>query len=116
MNNLASTYRAQGKTKKALNLQEEALEKSMQILGPNHSTTILVRNDLALRYRREGRAEEAETLQNDLLDRSTAILGRTHQTTMRIANDMHSVFPKDRLLIKRRDVKTPYDPDNNHSG
>ena len=46
MNNLASTYWAQGKTAEAAALQEEVLEKRKRILGAEHPHTLTSMNNL----------------------------------------------------------------------
>ena len=48
MNNLASTYWAQGKTAEAAVLQEEVLEKRKRILGDDHPDTLTTMNNLAV--------------------------------------------------------------------
>ena len=50
MNNLASTYWAQGRTAEAAALQEEALEKRRRILGVEHPNTLASMNNLASTY------------------------------------------------------------------
>jgi hypothetical protein len=67
MNNLAATYRAQGRTGDAASMHEQVLEKSRRILGDDHPDTLTTMNNLALTYRAQGRMAEATALQ-ELLD------------------------------------------------
>jgi Flp pilus assembly protein TadD len=62
MNNLALTYRNQGRWEEAETLQVQVMETSKTKLGANHPDTLTSMNNLALTYRNQGRWEEAETL------------------------------------------------------
>jgi Tetratricopeptide repeat len=52
MGNLASTYRKQGRWKKAEKLQEQVIETSIRVLGQEHLDTLASIGNLALIYQR----------------------------------------------------------------
>jgi tetratricopeptide (TPR) repeat protein len=62
MNNLALTYRDQGRTRTAEALQEEVLENQKRILGAEHPDTLASMSNLASIYRAQGNIEEAKAL------------------------------------------------------
>ena len=62
MNNLAETYRAQGKTEAAAMLHEEVLQKSRRILGDDHPDTLTTMSNLAETYQAQGKSEVAAAL------------------------------------------------------
>ena len=68
MNNLASTYRALGRTNDAMALQETVLEVRRRILAKEHPDTLTIMNNLALTYRDLGRTSDAMALQETVLE------------------------------------------------
>ena len=79
MNNLAVTYRAQGRTGEAARLQEEVLEKRRRILGDDHPDTLTTMNNLASTYRDQGRTGEAARLQEEVLEKRRRITGNKNE-------------------------------------
>ena len=65
MNNLASTYKAQGKMGEAVALQEEALHKCQRILGEDHPN-IMIFMRLASTYRAQGKMLKAAALEGQI--------------------------------------------------
>jgi hypothetical protein len=61
-NNLATAYRAAGRTGEAITLHEKTLPDRERILGPDHPDTLTSRNNLALAYQDAGRTDEAERI------------------------------------------------------
>jgi len=62
MSNLASMYRAQGRTAEAAALEEEVLEKCRRILGAEHPDTLTSMGNLASTDWNQGRTAEAVEL------------------------------------------------------
>ena len=79
MNNLAETYRAQGRTGDAARLHEEVLEKSRRILGDDHPDTLTTMNNLAETYRAQGRTGDAAKLHEEVLEKQADPGGRSSQ-------------------------------------
>jgi hypothetical protein len=73
MGNLASTYRAQGRTGEAAALQEEVLEKCRRILGAEHPHTLTSMDNLASTCWAQGRTGEAAALQEEVLEKCRRI-------------------------------------------
>ena len=93
MNNLAVTYRAQGKTAEAAVLQEEVLEKRKRILGDDHPDTLTTMNNLAETYRAQGKTAEAAVLHEEVLEKSKRILGDDHPDTLTTMNNLACDVP-----------------------
>ena len=68
-NNLASAYRAAGRTAEAIRLDEETLRMREAKQGPDHPDTITNRNNLVGAYESLGCWADAETLRRENLDR-----------------------------------------------
>ena len=66
MGNLASCYRAQGRTAEAAALEEEVLEKRRRILGAEHPDTLTSMGNLASYYWAQGRTAEAAVLEEEV--------------------------------------------------
>ena len=62
MSNLASMYRAQGRTAEVVALEEEVLEKCRRILGAEHPDTLTSMGNLASTDWNQGRTAEAVEL------------------------------------------------------
>jgi len=60
MNNLASTYRNQGRWTEAEELEVQVMETRRRVLSPEHPDTLTSMNNLASTYRNQGRWAEAE--------------------------------------------------------
>ena len=58
-NNLATAYRAAGRTAEAITLHEQNLADRERVLGADHPDTLATRNNLATAYRDAGRTAEA---------------------------------------------------------
>ena len=63
MNNLATTYKSQGKYDEAEVLYKQCLDKSKVVLGEDHPETLITMNNLAALYKSQGRYDEAKALQ-----------------------------------------------------
>jgi len=82
MNNLAVTYRDQGKLGEAAALQEEVLQKQKQILGPDHLDILTSMNNLSLIYQDQGKLGEAVAVQEEVLQKERQILGPHNRPNM----------------------------------
>jgi tetratricopeptide (TPR) repeat protein len=82
INNLASTYRNQGRWEEAETLEVQVLEIIKRVLGPEHPNTLKSINNLASTYRNQGRWEEAETLGVQVLEMRKRVLGPEHPDTL----------------------------------
>jgi len=92
MNNLASTYWAQGRMAEAAALQEEVLEKHRRILGAEHPDMLTSMGNLALTYWAQGRMAEAAALQEEVLEKQRRILGAEHPDTLTSMNNLASTY------------------------
>jgi hypothetical protein len=81
MNNLASTYRKQGRWGEAEKLEIIVMETSVRVLGAEHPDTLISMNNLALTWKALGRNEDAL----DLIASTHALfekkLGQNHPST-----------------------------------
>ena len=66
--NLASTYHHQGRLIEAEKLEVEVLERSKQVLGPDHPDTLISMANLASTYRNRSRWMEAEKMEIEVLE------------------------------------------------
>ena len=62
-NSLAVGYTTLGRYEETVRLDEETLEIMERVLGPEHPSTLISRNNLANAYRAVGRVEDAERLE-----------------------------------------------------
>jgi tetratricopeptide (TPR) repeat protein len=62
MNNLALTYRNQGRWKEAEELNVQVMEMRKRVLGTEHPDTLTSMNNLASTYQNLGKWKEAEKL------------------------------------------------------
>jgi tetratricopeptide (TPR) repeat protein len=87
MANLASTWRQQGRSDEAEQLQIEVLELYKEVLSTKHPDTILAMANLASTWRQQGRSDETEQLDIEVLELYKEVLGTKHPDTIRaIAN------------------------------
>ncbi|KAF6782180.1 TPR domain-containing protein, partial [Colletotrichum musicola] len=63
MNNLALTYRNQGRWKEAEELEVRVMETRNTVLGEEHPSTLMSMGNLAATFRNQGRWKEAEELE-----------------------------------------------------
>ncbi|KAH8675241.1 hypothetical protein BX600DRAFT_431834 [Xylariales sp. PMI_506] len=75
MDNLALTYRKQGRFEEAEQLNVQVLETRKTKFGVDHPDTLTSMNNLASTYRKQGRFEEAEQLNVQVLETSKTKLG-----------------------------------------
>ena len=81
MNNLASTYRLQGRHSEASELEETVLQKMMGI-GSDHQDILRTMSNLAMIYLQQGRLNEACDLQEQVLESTNLIWGSNHLETL----------------------------------
>ena len=125
--NLATAYRAAGRTAEAIPLHERTLADRERILGPDHPDTLHSRNHLANAYRAAGRAAEAIPLfERTLADRERT-LGPDHPDTLTSRNYLGYAYQAagraaeaiplhERTLADRERILGPDHPDTLHSG
>ncbi|KAF8328016.1 hypothetical protein F5887DRAFT_1083470 [Amanita rubescens] len=104
MKNLSHTYWRRGKSSEAnqllspgkwneaMNIELEVIEGQKQLLGSNHSDTLLSMNNLAVIYTEAGRYAEAEQLQLKLLDTEKTILGVDHPLTITCMSNLATAY------------------------
>ena len=88
MNNLAETLRDQGDLAGARGLQEQVLDLSRRVLGPEHPDTLTSMNNLALTLQAQGDLAGARGLQEQVLDLSRRVLGAEHPDTLRSMSNL----------------------------
>jgi len=123
MNNLAVTYRDQGKLGEAAALQEEVLQKRKQILGPDHLDTLASMNSLSSTYRDQGKLGEAAALQEEVLQKQKQILGPDHLDILTSMNNLSLIYQdqgklgeavavQEEVLQKERQILGPHNRPN----
>src|SRR5438045_7586665 len=82
MNNLASTYRNQGRWKEAEELEVQVMETRKRVLGKEHPDTLTSMNNLA--FILKGRSQDAEAikLMEKCVQLQTLVLGADHLHTL----------------------------------
>jgi tetratricopeptide (TPR) repeat protein len=88
MAHLANSYDALGRSREALQLDEEALTIARATLAPDHPDMLLFRNNLALDYARMHRYDEALRLHQETREISRANLGADHPNTLMSASNV----------------------------
>ncbi|OCK77107.1 hypothetical protein K432DRAFT_129195 [Lepidopterella palustris CBS 459.81] len=81
MANLASTYRNQGRWKKAEELEVQVIETRKRVLGEEHPDTLISMNNLAFTFKSQSRNDEAISLLKTCLQLQKQILGPQHPDT-----------------------------------
>ena len=91
-NNLATAYRAAGRTEEAISLHEQTLAARERVLGPDHPDTLNSRNNLAAAYQDAGRTEEAISLHEQTLAARERVLGPDHPSTLNSRNNLANAY------------------------
>ncbi|KAF8245666.1 kinase-like protein [Wilcoxina mikolae CBS 423.85] len=114
MNNLASTYSNQGRSKEAEELEvqvmetrKRVMETRKRVLGQEHPDTLTSMNNLASTYMRQGRWKEAEELQIEAVNRLRKTLGDDHPNTVRAIANLAS-FREERTTPQH--IMSPNEP------
>ncbi|KAL7755426.1 hypothetical protein ACKLNR_014524 [Fusarium oxysporum f. sp. zingiberi] len=94
INNLASTYRKQGRWEEAEKLFVEVMEMSKAKLGVDHPSTLTSMANLASTYRKQGRWKEAEKLEVEVMQTRKAKLGVDHPDTLTSVANLASTYRK----------------------
>ena len=87
-NNLATGYRALGRTAEAVASDEETLRVRERVLGPEHPATLDSRNNLAIGYRALGRTADAVALWEETARVRDRLLGPEHPETLTSRNNL----------------------------
>jgi len=80
--NLASTYRHQGRLKKAEEQFVQVIEMEKRVLGQEHPDTLTSMNNLALVYNDQRRWTEAEKLYEQVVETAKRLLYHEHPSTL----------------------------------
>ncbi|KAF2725921.1 hypothetical protein K431DRAFT_214502 [Polychaeton citri CBS 116435] len=88
MNNLASTYRNQGRWKEAEQLDAKVVETRSAVLGAEHPDTLTSMNNLASTYYDQNRWTESEELQLQVVDGCKKSLGPQHPYTLSAVSNL----------------------------
>ena len=81
-NNLAETYRKQGRWKEAEELFVQVMETSLRVLGEEHPDTLNSMANLAFTWKGQGRDAEAIKLMEECVQLQTLVLGAGHPRTL----------------------------------
>ena len=92
MNNLASTYRNQGRWKEAEELDVQIMETRKRVLGQEHPDTLTSMSNLARVLSGQGKYEAAEEMQRRALELSEKVLGLEHPFTLASVSNLAWVF------------------------
>jgi len=98
-NNLAATYRADGRFAEALRLNEETLALRRAKLGPEHTDTLWSCTALANSYEDLGRDAEALRLREETLAVQQRKFGRDHPDTLMSMNNLANSY----IALRRYD-------------
>ena len=82
MDDLAITYRNQGRWKEAEELEAMVMETRRKVLGSEHPDTLTSMSNLALTYQSQGRWKEAEELGAMVIETRRKVLGSEHPDTL----------------------------------
>ncbi|MCJ1271350.1 hypothetical protein MMC22_011250 [Lobaria immixta] len=92
MNQLALTYRSQGRWNEAEKLGAQAMETTFKVLKAEHPETLTVMANLASTYRRQGRWDEAEKLEVQVMETSLRVLKAEHPATLTSMANLASTY------------------------
>ena len=92
INNLAVSYRKQGKYTEAELLYKHCLQLREKVLGQKHPDTIISINNLALLYYYQGRYVEAEPLYKRCLQLSDKVLRARHPDAITYINNIALLY------------------------
>jgi DNA polymerase III delta prime subunit len=92
MNNLASTYRDQGRSNEAEELEVQVMQTRKRVLGDEHPDTLTSMANLALTYRNQGRWAEAEELEVQVMQTRKRVLGDKHPDTLISIGNLASTY------------------------
>ena len=88
----AGCLHSDGRWKEAETLQIQVIEANKRVLGKEHRTTLLSRENLTLIFMGQGRWEEAENLQIQVLEAQERVLGQEHPITLISKGNLALVF------------------------
>ncbi|KAF1964408.1 kinesin light chain 3 [Bimuria novae-zelandiae CBS 107.79] len=98
MNNLAETYRSQGRWKEAEELHVQVMQTRKRVLTDEHPDTLTSMNNLALTYRSQGRSQgrwkEAEELQVQVMQTMKRVLTDEHPDTLTSMDNLALTYRK----------------------
>ncbi|KAG7432247.1 Kinesin light chain [Fusarium oxysporum f. sp. raphani] len=86
MNNLALTYRNQGRWKETEELLVRGIETTKR--GEEHPDTLISMANLAWTYKNQGRWKEAEELEVRVMEMAKTVLGEEHPNTLTIMRNL----------------------------
>ena len=92
MNNLASIFWNQGRSKEAEVLDVQVMETRKRVLGQEHPDTLTSMANLASTYRNQGRLKEAEELLVQVIETLKRVLGQEHPSTLNSMNNLASTY------------------------
>ena len=82
MDNLAITFRGQGRLNEAEQLHVQVIDMLKKLLGAEHPAILASMSNLAKIYSDQGRWNEAEQLQVQVMDMEKKVLGKKHPRTL----------------------------------
>jgi len=91
-NTLGNTYGALGAYDKALAEQEKAAAIRIAVLGPDHPTTLVARQNVGLALKDLGRFDEAEAILGEVLEARRRVLGPDHPETNATLGNLAGVY------------------------
>jgi serine/threonine protein kinase len=97
---LGTTYWFLGETALAIRQHERALGVRTSELGPEHSDTLLSRNELAVAYEHAGRYAEAIALNQETLKLRSARFGPDHPDTLQSRNNLAVAYGNAGLIAE----------------
>ncbi|KAF6804329.1 Kinesin light chain 5, partial [Colletotrichum plurivorum] len=92
MNNLALTYRNQGRWKEAEELFVRVMETRERVLGEEHPDTLTSMANLASTFWNQGRWKEAEELDVRVMEMNKRVVGEEHPDTLTSMANLASTY------------------------
>ena len=89
---LADIKRRLGRLQEAVALHKKALAGQINLVGRDHTDTLMTKHSLAVVYRNQGLLSEAAELYNEVLGDRMKILGKHHPDTLRTKHNLALVY------------------------
>ena len=103
-NNLATAYRAAGRTAEAIALHEETLKLRTAKLGPEDPLTLTSRDTVGAAYQIAGRTAEAIALHEEAFKLRKMKLGPDHPATLQSCNNLARAYAAAGLFAKAEPI------------
>ena len=101
---LADIKRRLGRLQEAVALHKKALAGQINLVGRDHTDTLMTKHSLAVVYRNQGLLSEAAELCNEVLGDRMKILGKDHPDTLSTKHNLAIVYRNQGLLSEATEL------------